>query len=130
MVKLRLKRLGKKNSPFYRIVAIPARTKREGKTLEDLGHYDPIKKELKLDKERAEYWLNSGAQPTDTVKRLLIKEGVIKEDKSEKKSFKKEPGRKAQERKAKKDEKKEEPAKKEEKETEVKEEKDNNSEEK
>lgn len=105
MVKIRLKRLGKKNSPFYRIVVIPARTKREGKTLEEIGHYDPMKKELKLDKERAEFWINSGAQPTNTVKRFLIKEGVIKADKADKKEFKKKPGRKSEERSAKKKEK-------------------------
>lgn len=97
MVKLRLKRLGRKFTPHYRIVAIQARTKREGKTLEDLGHYSPITKEIVLKKDRIEYWLSVGAQPTDTVKGLLIKEEIVKADKY-KKTYSKTAKKKSQER--------------------------------
>lgn len=105
MVKLRLKRIGKKFQPFYRIVAIQARTKRQGEPLEELGTYDSIKKELKLDKDKINEWLNKGAQPTNTVERLLIKEGILPE-KKHKKVFNIKPGNKAQERANAKEEKK------------------------
>jgi small subunit ribosomal protein S16 len=106
MVKLRLKRMGRKHRPFYRIVAIPKRSKRDGKTLEEIGYHDPMNKDTKVDKERAEYWLSVGAQPSDTVRRILVREGIIEEE--EKKVYKKEPGEKMKERKAKKAEKKKE----------------------
>lgn len=105
MVKLRLKRLGKKFQPVYRIVAIQSRTKREGESLEELGFYSSITKELKLNKERLEYWLSVGAQATNTVERLMIKGGIIKDTKA-KKNFKKEAGQKSKDRAAKAEEKK------------------------
>ena len=78
MLKLRLKRMGKKNSPHYRIVVMPARSKRDGKAVEYIGHYNPKSKELKLDVDRAKYWLSVGAQPTDTVHSFLAKHKLIK----------------------------------------------------
>ncbi|HEX9804071.1 MAG TPA: 30S ribosomal protein S16 [Candidatus Dojkabacteria bacterium] len=105
MVKLRLKRMGKKNAPFYRIVAIPARSKREGKSLEDLGFYDPMNKKTEVKKDRIEYWLSVGAQPTYSVERILIREKVLKEAKISKKTFSKEAGEKSKARKAKLEEK-------------------------
>lgn len=77
-VRLRLKRHGRRNRPYYRIVAMEARRRRDGKELEVIGHYDPIAKKdntsLKLD--RAQYWLSVGAQPTETVADILKKHGV------------------------------------------------------
>jgi small subunit ribosomal protein S16 len=91
MVKLRLTRIGKKGQPHYRIIAIQARTKREGKALDFLGHYNPRTNPttIKINKEKALDWLSKGAQPTETVKYLLIKEGVIKAEKSDKKHIRK-----------------------------------------
>lgn len=99
MVKLRLTRTGRKHVASYRIVAVHNREKRETDFLDILGHYDPHNKEhkYKIDTEKAKYWLGVGAQPTPTVKRFLIKEGLIEKPKH-KKVYKKKPGRKAQER--------------------------------
>ncbi len=70
-VKIRLSRIGKKNAPFYRIVAIDSRKKRDGKFLEDLGTYNPLTGELvQFHQERVEEWIKKGAIPTDTVVRL------------------------------------------------------------
>lgn len=82
-VKLRLKKMGSKKRPFYRIVAADARSPRDGKFIEIVGTYDPIKQpaEVKIDKEKAIKWLNHGAQPTDTVKSLFKKEGISKNSK-------------------------------------------------
>lgn len=79
MVKIRLKRLGAKKSPFYRIVVADSRTSRNGKSIDELGYYDPTKEPvvLKIDIENAKKWLNNGAQPTDTARALLKKSGVI-----------------------------------------------------
>ena len=79
MVKIRLKRMGAKKRPFYRIVVADARTARDGKTIEDIGIYDPTKQptEFRVDAEAAKKWLNQGAQPTDTVRSLFKKNGVI-----------------------------------------------------
>lgn len=106
MVKIRLTRLGRKHKPFYRVIAIQAREKRESKALEELGHYDPMKSpsEFVINKERVEYWLGVGAQPTETVARLLAKEGLYE---VEEKKFNKKPGKKKQERTPKKQETKE-----------------------
>jgi small subunit ribosomal protein S16 len=71
MVKIRLKRLGYKRNPIYRVVVINSTSKREGRPIEELGYYNPKHKELKLDKEAALAWINKGAQPTDTVKYLI-----------------------------------------------------------
>lgn len=81
-----------------------ARTKRESKSLEDLGHYSPISKKLVVNKERIEYWLGVGAQPTETVNALLVKQGVLKPAKH-KKTYSSAPKRKSQERAAAKTEK-------------------------
>ena len=77
-VKLRLKRMGAKQRPFYRIVAADSRSPRDGKFIEVVGTYQPIYKEnnFNVDEEKALKWLNNGAQPTDTVKNILVKSGV------------------------------------------------------
>lgn len=79
MVKIRLKRMGAKKAPFYRIVVADSRTPRDGVTLAELGYYDPTKDPsiLKLDVEAAKKWLSNGAQPTDTVRVLLKKQGAL-----------------------------------------------------
>lgn len=79
MVKLRLRRMGANDQPFYRIVAVDSRVKQVGKYLECVGWYDPKTDPFKLsvDTERAIYWLSVGAQPTETVKSLLRKAGVL-----------------------------------------------------
>lgn len=81
MVKLRLKRAGKKHSPFYRIVAADSKSPRDGRFIEEIGTYDPVKKDapVSLNKERALHWLSVGAIPSDTVRSILSKEGVMKE---------------------------------------------------
>ena len=78
-VKLRLKRMGSKQKPFYRIVAADARSPRDGRFIETVGTYNPIKKpaEISVNEELALKWLNNGAQPTDTVRSILSKQGVI-----------------------------------------------------
>lgn len=78
-VKLRLTRLGGKKNPFYRIVAIDSRKARDGKYIEQIGYYNPVAQpaQIKIDAEIAKKWLANGAQPTDTVKALFVKEGII-----------------------------------------------------
>jgi len=78
-VKLRLKRMGQKKKPFYRIVAADSRAPRDGRFIEQIGYYNPISEpvELKIDAEKAQKWLSTGAQPTDTVRALLKKSGVL-----------------------------------------------------
>ncbi len=73
MVKIRLKRMGAKKAPFYRIVVADSRTPRDGKAIAELGFYDPTKNPsvIKIEAEEAKKWLASGAQPSDTVKKLL-----------------------------------------------------------
>ncbi len=80
-VKIRLKRMGAKKSPFYRIVVADARTPRDGKTIDEIGYYDPTKNpaEVKVNVEDAKKWIGNGAQPTDTVRALLKKAGVFGE---------------------------------------------------
>ena len=77
-VKIRLTRLGSKKAPFYRIVVADPRFPRNGRFIEELGHYNPLTNpiELAIDAEKAKTWLKNGAQPTDTVKALLKKAGV------------------------------------------------------
>ena len=79
MVKIRMKRMGMKKEPFYRIIVIDSRSARDGRAIEELGYYNPITdpSELKINAERAKYWLGVGAQPSDTVRGLLKKSGVI-----------------------------------------------------
>ncbi len=74
MVKLRLKRMGNKFNAFYRIVAADARAPRDGRFIEELGYFNPLSEELKLNKELITKWLDNGAQPTDTVRNLLKQE--------------------------------------------------------
>ncbi len=73
MVRLRLTRKGAKKKPFYRVVASDSRAPRDGRFIEQLGYYDPMKapKVIKLDLERVDYWISKGAQPTDTVASLI-----------------------------------------------------------
>jgi len=79
MVKIRLKRMGAKKAPFYRVVVADARTPRDGKVLAEVGIYDPTKNPtvLRVDTEVAKKWLDNGAQPTDTVRSLFKKAGVL-----------------------------------------------------
>ncbi len=78
-VKIRLRRMGTKQTPFYRMVVADGRTSRDGRFLESLGTYDPLKTPvaLKIDADKALEWLKRGAQPTDTVRTLLRKAGVM-----------------------------------------------------
>ena len=77
-VKIRLRRMGAKKSPFYRIVVADSLSPRDGRCIEEIGTYDPKAEPaaVKVDVERAQYWIKNGAQPTDTVKSLLKKAGV------------------------------------------------------
>ncbi|PQP78284.1 30S ribosomal protein S16 [Spiroplasma sp. ChiS] len=77
MVKLRLKRIGKKKAAFYRIVATDARVKRDGEYIELIGTYNPINGDVKINHDLAYKWLLTGAQTTDTVRNLLSKEGLM-----------------------------------------------------
>lgn len=81
MVKLRLRRMGTKDKPFYRVVAVDSRVKRDGKYIEAIGYYDPKPEpfQMKIDNEKAMKWLKVGAQPTETVRSLLKRAGVLKE---------------------------------------------------
>jgi len=74
VVKIRLTRISKKNVPFYRIVVIDSKKARDGEYIENVGHYDPRKKNLKINRGRIEYWISKGAQPTNTVAKLIAKE--------------------------------------------------------
>ena len=76
-VKIRFKRVGAKKNPFYRIVVADSRSPRDGRFIEELGYYNPMNKELKLDNDKAAEWVKKGAQPTDTVRALLKKNGAI-----------------------------------------------------
>ena len=78
-VKLRLKRGGSKQRPFYRIVAADARSPRDGRFIDSIGTYNPIpaEYEVNIDEEKAMYWLSNGAQPTDTVRSLLSQKGIM-----------------------------------------------------
>ena len=79
MLKIRLRRMGAKKAPFYRIVVADSRAPRDGAFVEEIGYYNPVTEpaEVKVDVERATYWVKNGAQPTQTVKTLLKKNGVI-----------------------------------------------------
>ena len=78
-VKMRLTRMGDKKSPFYRIVVVDSRVARDGKYIDKIGHYNPIAQpaEVVIDADKAKDWLNKGVQPTETVRALLINQGVI-----------------------------------------------------
>ena len=89
-VKMRLTRLGDKKSPFYRVVVADSRKTRDGEYVDLIGTYNPLKtpEEVNIDVEKAKKWLSQGAQPTDTVKALLVKSGAIEQKKSVSKSKK------------------------------------------
>ena len=77
-VRIRLKRMGAKKAPFYRVVVADSRYPRDGRFIEELGHYNPTTNpvEIKIDVEKAQAWIKNGAQPTETVKSLLKKAGM------------------------------------------------------
>ncbi|MBI4880072.1 MAG: 30S ribosomal protein S16 [Planctomycetes bacterium] len=79
-VRIRLKRLGRKNRPFWRICVFDSRTRRDGRSIEDIGFYDTLAKdpakEMRVDAERARHWLGKGAKPSDIVKQILKRAGV------------------------------------------------------
>jgi small subunit ribosomal protein S16 len=78
-VKIRLKRMGAKKAPFYRLVVADSRSPRDGKFIEEIGYYNPRVSpvDVKIDSEKAKKWLSNGAQPSDTVKSLFKKAGII-----------------------------------------------------
>lgn len=78
-VKIRLKRMGAKKAPFYRVVVADSRFPRDGRFIEEIGTYNPLNNpaEIKIDNEAAQKWMKNGAQPTDTVRALLKKSGAI-----------------------------------------------------
>ena len=78
-VKIRLRRIGAKKNPFYRVVVADERMPRDGRFIEEIGYYDPLKSpaEVKIDAEKAKKWISNGAQPTETVKALLKKNGIV-----------------------------------------------------
>lgn len=78
-VKIRLRRMGAKKAPFYRVVVADSRYPRDGRFIEEIGYYNPMTDpaDVKIDGEKAKQWISNGAQPTDTVKALLKKENII-----------------------------------------------------
>jgi small subunit ribosomal protein S16 len=104
-VKMRLTRMGDKKSPFYRIVVIDSRKTRDGEYIDLIGTYAPIKQpaETKINVEKAKEWLSKGVQPTDTVRSLLVAEGILQAKpvkKTSKKTLAKEAAAKAEAEKA------------------------------
>jgi small subunit ribosomal protein S16 len=79
-VKIRLRRMGSKKAPFYRIIVADSRAPRDGKFIEEIGYYNPLTEpvDLKVNEEKATQWIAKGAQPTDVIKRLFTKAGVTK----------------------------------------------------
>ncbi len=79
-VKIRLRRMGAKKAPFYRVVVADSRYPRDGRFIEEIGYYNPMKEpaDIKIDAEKAQKWIANGAQPTDTVKVLLKKCDIVK----------------------------------------------------
>ena len=79
MVKIRLRRMGAKNAPYYRIIVADSRSPRDGRCIEEIGTYDPLTEPatIAVDAEKAQQWIKNGAQPTDTVKALLKKANVL-----------------------------------------------------
>ena len=81
-VRIRLKKTGRKHQPAYRIVAVDSRAKRDGKVIETLGHYDPLakdeSKQVVFNRERVQYWLSVGAQPSDTVSNMIKRADIKK----------------------------------------------------
>ena len=79
-VKMRLRRMGAKKAPFYRVIVADERSPRDGKCIDEIGYYNPLTNpaDVKIDAEKAQKWLANGAQPTETVKSLLKKSGIVK----------------------------------------------------
>ena len=77
--KIRLKRMGAKKAPFYRIVVADSRSPRDGRFIEEIGYYDPTVNPsvININEERAKYWIGTGAQPSETVKALMVIKGVV-----------------------------------------------------
>ena len=78
-VKMRLRRMGMKKAPFYRVIVADSRSPRDGRFIEEIGYYNPLTEpvEIKIDAEKAKKWIANGAQPTETVKSLLKKSGIV-----------------------------------------------------
>ena len=78
-VKIRLRRMGQKKAPFYRVIVADSRSPRDGRFIEEIGYYNPMTNpaEIKIDAEKAKTWLTNGAQPTETVKSLLKKSEIL-----------------------------------------------------
>ena len=76
---MRLRRMGAKKAPFYRVIVADSRSPRDGRFIEEIGYYNPLTEpaEIKIDAEKAKKWLGNGAQPTETVKSLLKKSGIV-----------------------------------------------------
>ncbi|MDO5038185.1 MULTISPECIES: 30S ribosomal protein S16 [unclassified Clostridium] len=79
-VKIRLRRMGAKKAPFYRVVVADSRSPRDGRFIEEIGYYNPVSEpaEIKINEEKANKWLQNGAQPTDVVKKLFVRAGLNK----------------------------------------------------
>ena len=94
-VKLRMTRLGRRHRPFFRINAVESRTPRDGRILEKLGHYDPIEKDpgkqVVLNRERVEFWLDKGAIPSDAVSQILLRHGIKHKYAEQKKPVRQKP---------------------------------------
>lgn len=97
MLKIRLKRTGRKGEPHYRVVVMEAHRQRDSKAIEELGYYNPRTKPstFTIEKERVQHWLSVGAQPTQTVAHYLVKEGLLKGVKKGSKQSKQKPKKKA-----------------------------------
>ena len=78
-IKMRLRRMGAKKAPFYRVIVADSRSPRDGRFIEEIGYYNPLTNpaEIKIDADKAKKWLGNGAQPTETVKSLLKKSGIV-----------------------------------------------------
>ena len=76
-VKMRLRRMGAKKAPTYRVIVADSRSPRDGRFIEEIGHFNPRSDEIKIDSEKAKKWLANGAQPTDTVRALLKKTNIV-----------------------------------------------------
>ena len=78
-VKIRLRRLGAKKAPFYRVIVADSRSPRDGRFIEEIGYYNPMTNpaDIKIDADKAKTWIANGAQPTETVKALLKKNGIV-----------------------------------------------------
>ena len=76
-VKMRLRRMGAKKAPTYRVIIADSRSPRDGRFIEEIGYFNPMNAEIKIDAEKAKTWIANGAQPTDTVKALLKKSNIV-----------------------------------------------------